>query len=216
MNARKLAVPALFGAGIVVVALARGFAAPPAAANRAPASMQMRQASAGLLRRLAAAADGYRTGAPVWIVAKYAFPYDVLGVFPDSTAATRALGDSGYAVFGPFVTPQDFGSPAMLTPVPHCDPTIYDPRKCTGVISWARPDSAWAVADIDSLEITFFHRSGRRWRLATRGLPLDAVFFKLGGIDKFAVPYYTELYGPAYTAEWRESLGAYIRRGAAR
>src|SRR5437016_343889 len=62
--------------------------------------------SAGLLRRLAAAADGYRTGEPVWVVASTYEPYQVEGVYPTVAEANRRSPSiRGGKVFGPYVTP---------------------------------------------------------------------------------------------------------------
>src|SRR5439155_17062144 len=54
-----------------------------------PAPQDTTRISAGLLRRLAAAADGYRTGEPIWIVASPAEPYSVFGAFPSFEEARR-------------------------------------------------------------------------------------------------------------------------------
>jgi hypothetical protein len=62
--------------------------------------------SATLLRVLAEAADGYRTGQPVYFVADHRFPHQVLGSFASRGAADSVRADSGatFAVFGPYVT----------------------------------------------------------------------------------------------------------------
>ncbi len=162
--------------------------------------------SAALLRRLAAAADGYRTGEPVYVVASYEFPYTVVGVVGTRDSAlikARAYGRPA-AVFGPYVTPPDFGRAPTLLLMVHVRPTV-----------WGN-DSAppWREQDIDSVAVTVYHRSRRTWHKVTHGLDDDAIFFTLAAIDKFVLPYYTQLYGPAYADSLRRSLGAYIRGSA--
>jgi hypothetical protein len=162
-------------------------------------------ASAPLLRRLAAAADGYRTGAPVYVVASYVSPYDVVGVFSTRDSALRARGyDRSSAVFGPYVTSLDFDRPSAFLPMMHSRPTIYK-------LLDSLPQPAWWERDIDSVAITVYHRSRGTWHTVHRGLEGDAVFFSLASIDKFALPYYAQLYGPGYADSLRRSLGAYIR-----
>ena len=160
--------------------------------------------SAALLRRLAAAADGYRTGAPVYVVASYEYPYTVVGVVGtrDSAALIKARAAGRYtAVFGPYVTPPDFGRASTLLLLGHIRPTV-----------WLN-DSAptWREQDIDSVAVTVYHRSRGTWRKVTHGLDDDAMFFTLAAVDKFALPYYAQLYSPAYADSLRQSLGAYIR-----
>ncbi len=74
--------------------------------------------AAPLLRRLAEAADAYRTGRPVYVVAANTPPYDVVGTFEDTTAAKAAAARAGtaYRVYGPYVTPPDRyrGAPAQV------------------------------------------------------------------------------------------------------
>ena len=164
--------------------------------------------SAPLLRRLAAAADGYRTGAPVYVVASYVSPYEVVGVFSTRDSALKARGyGRSRAVFGPYVTPLDFDRPSAFLPMMHSTPTIYFD---------SLPQPVWWERDVDSIAITVYHRSRGTWHKVSRGLEVDALFFSLASIDKFALPYYARLYGPAYADSVRRSLAAYIRTGSER
>lgn len=214
MVANRLAIPVIAFGGVLLAALVLGTWGGPAlraGETVVAAPVDTPQVlSAALLRRIAEAADGYRTGTAVFVVASYAFPYTVAGVFESRERAMRVARESGesYAVFGPYTTPQDFGRPTAFVTKPHCDPTIYDPRFCG---TWVLPDTAWLADDVDSLTITVYHRSGRRWVGTNRGHDLDAVFFKLPAIDKFLIPYHTRLYGPESAARLRDSIGAYIR-----
>src|SRR5574341_128203 len=64
-----------------------------------------------LLKRLAEAVDGTRTGAQVWVVASYAAPHRILGTF-ETRATAQALADSAggwFRVFGPYLTQRDPG-----------------------------------------------------------------------------------------------------------
>jgi hypothetical protein len=65
--------------------------------------------SATMLRVLAEAADGNRTGRPVFFVADYRFPHQVAGPFDSREEAERLRADSGstFGVFGPYVTPPE-------------------------------------------------------------------------------------------------------------
>ena len=67
--------------------------------------------SATMLRVLAEAADAERTGQPVFFVADYRFPHQVLGPFGSRDEAARLQADSGstFAVFGPYTTPTEPG-----------------------------------------------------------------------------------------------------------
>lgn len=212
MIARSLAVPALFVVGVLVTMLVVRVP-PPAHAARNPAGAAVtaqdstRAMPAALLRRLAEAADGYRTGAPVWVVASYERPYTVVGVYPSQEQAFRVARERGklFEVFGPYVTPLDYGRLPLVMAKTHCWPTIYN------CLEWQLPEAPWFAEDVDSMTITIFHRSGQTWRKTSPGLGVDAVFFTLSAIDKFVVPYYTQLYGPEYAKSMRDSLGAYIQ-----
>jgi len=63
--------------------------------------------SATMLRVLAEAADGERSGRAVYFVADHRFPHKVLGPFFSLDEAQRVQADSGatFGVFGPYTTP---------------------------------------------------------------------------------------------------------------
>lgn len=65
--------------------------------------------SAPMLKVLAEVADVYRTGRPVFLVADYRFPHNVIGHFSTRADAERLKADSGatFGVFGPYVTKAD-------------------------------------------------------------------------------------------------------------
>src|SRR5256885_8497878 len=64
--------------------------------------------SAPLLRRLAEAADGYRTGKAIYVVTSVRDPYDVRGVFATDSLATIEARKEGptYRVYSPSATPR--------------------------------------------------------------------------------------------------------------
>lgn len=72
--------------------------------------------SATMARVLAEAADQYRTGRPIYLVADYRFPHSVAGPFTSAAVARRDQADSGatFGVFGPFLTRPD--PPSDSTP----------------------------------------------------------------------------------------------------
>ncbi len=213
MRILKPAVSAVFIAGALLVPMrwtpARAVAPEPQAAPQDTTT----RISAGLLRRLGAAADGYRTGEPVWIVASPYEPYPVEGVYPTFPEATRhAPLIRGGRVFGPYVTPLDEGRAMIFVPTRHVDPTIY---MMDSSPTWTLPRTPLAMATVDSLVITAYNREGGIWRGVTRG-NVDAVFFTLSAYDKFVSPYYSALSGPGVATELRQSILQYIRRAPER
>jgi hypothetical protein len=96
-----------------------------------------RQVSATLLRALAEAADGYRTGQPVWVVASHAGPPYVVGVYPTRDSAARVARESaGRDVFGPYVTAADQTRPDS--------PTLVG-----AVLTFRMPDGRQVPVNID-------------------------------------------------------------------
>lgn len=74
----------------------------------------MADISSRLIRRVAEAADGYRTGEPVWIVSGEA-PVDAVEVFDSEAEAQTAAAKPGAILHGPFVTETDDFPP--VTPI---------------------------------------------------------------------------------------------------
>ena len=83
--------------------------AAPLRSQAAPQRSQDEPIPAGMLRVLAEAADGFRTGQAVFFVADRRYPYNIAGTFESRPAAEAARADSGssYGVFGPYTTPAD-------------------------------------------------------------------------------------------------------------
>jgi len=163
--------------------------------------------SASLLRRLAEAVDGYRTGETLFVAAARSFPHDVAGVFTTSRQATEVARRKGvdYGVFGPYFAPPDSGNEMML----------YSLRPCPGLHEWDSwcPDTTFslnqsvAYANIKDITITIHAKDGSSVErvLAPQ---VDAVFLTLSAIDKFVMPYYTRVYNAQFAADMR---AAYVR-----
>ncbi|MGH7538566.1 MAG: hypothetical protein ACREMF_08030 [Gemmatimonadales bacterium] len=208
-----LAAAVLLLGSVSVILGGRG---PRAGAARAPAQTppDTEPLSASLLRRLAAAADGYRTGERVYVVAAFDPPHNVAGVFanPDEAVLVRdsvqRKSHQRYGKFGPYRSPKDQGRPIVFLARPRCWPTIFP----CWLARW-RPSEGGPVfvKDLDSVSIVAYRHSGPPWRMTADPMELDAVFFTMSAIDKFVLPYYTALSGPAYAAMLRDSLEAYIR-----
>lgn len=179
-----------------------------------------RMMSATLLRRLGEAVDGYRTGNPVFVVAQFEFPHEVLGVFTRAQAMQVAHGaGAGYMVFGPYVAPEDNGEEPYVLVRRHSSDSIVNPNAVVpptcpkGGIH--RPDSycpprdsirsfvALPVSEIRDIAITVHMNNGQEVVSAWRPNEIDAVFLTLSAFDKFAIPYYTSVFGAEYAAQIR-------------
>ena len=129
---------------------------------------QATSVSATMLRVLAETADGVRTGRDVYFVADYRFPHHVTGPFATRAAADRVRSDSG-ATFGVF-------GPYR---------TAADPVS----------DSATRVVRVT---VVTENARGTRQTIEIDPSVVDALFFTQSAVDKFVIPYYSELYGPQY------------------
>lgn len=168
--------------------------------------------TASLLKRLGEAVDGSRTGAPVWVVAAWRFPHRVLGVFANrevAAAATRRL--AGYGLFGPYIAPPDSGVSTLMYTMDPC-PGRHDPYSNCPDSLWSGYSLALPQSAIDSITINLFSEGAIAAHRSFTPDQLDAVFFTLPAIDKFAIPYYERLYGAAYAARMRAD---YLRAIAA-
>jgi hypothetical protein len=142
-----------------------------------PAAGQDTTVSATMLRVLAEAADGFRTGRPVFLVADYRFPHNVAGAFAtyeEARRVRRMQADSGatFGVFGPYVTRRD-----------------------------PRSDSASRVV---AVQLTIKSPKGRLRTVNVNPDTVDALFFTMPAVDKFVIPYYSRTYGPDYAAALRK------------
>ena len=169
--------------------------------------------SAGLLRRLAESADAYRTGRVVYLVAQDSGYFPVLGGFAsrdEALAATRNAAGGKWYVYAT-MTPTDYsgGTPLAQAVLPGC----YKDTKTT---LWVCPpkDSlrVMALDELDRIDITFVRRTGRPTTVSLDPAHAGATIYTLQDFDRFIVPYYTRVLGPAQAARMREDLLSYVRR----
>lgn len=180
------------------------------------------------LKAVAEALDGHRTGEIVFVLLQRDGnpPFDTRVVpTTELQAAERVAGELGrrrgqtYIVAGPYHTEKD---PATLDPDversyavilhdEHSNPTALD----TGY--WGGFDTVREIyLQFETIEGTLFPpEEPLRLRpknttdedVETRTCPwVDAVFFSLGAVDKFLVPYYARLYGADAAKKMREDL----------
>jgi len=166
-----------------------------------------RAMTATLGRVVAEAADGHRTGEPVWVAAGYEFDHPVLGVFPTYDEALAAISDSleTYGVFGPFETPPDIERGPMLLVAIGCH-VPGSKRICP----WL-PIGPLQLDAVDRMELGIFTTAGDTTRYQFSPTDIDALFFTISAFDKFFAPYYTHVYGPEFTSAMREELMRYGR-----
>ncbi|HEU4453697.1 MAG TPA: hypothetical protein VFR81_11590, partial [Longimicrobium sp.] len=121
--------------------------------------MNARPLSAALLRRLGEAADGYRTGRPIYVVACYDDPRNDLRVFERESDAVEHLARAGdrFGMFGPFATPAD-GS-ATGSPVREVAVTLHasDGGERVVRLDGAKYDSFfWSASAIDKFAVPYY------------------------------------------------------------
>jgi hypothetical protein len=172
--------------------------------------------TAPLLKRLASAVDGYRTGRPVWVVASVRFPNDVAGVFSsvDPAESAVALYGSLYRRFGPFIAPRDSGLATIMVGLacpkrldtscrPHLDSLPTDSNSIQPV----------PIDEVSSITLTVLTKRGRSMSKTVLPESAEAFFLTMSAVDKFLIPYYTQVYGAEYAARLRrEYLRWFIGR----
>ena len=174
--------------------------------------------SASLLRRLAEAADAHRTGQSIWLVADPRFPHDVDTVLVSPPAEDLVL-PAGYHVYGPYLTPRDFGLPvAQVIGCVHTkfpSPSAFDPRRRRDARLWPStgmcPMRAIPIDSIARMELIVVTLADTL-RIPLPPQMVDAVFFSVSAFDKFVAPYYARVQGPAYAQALRDSVEAVVRR----
>lgn len=167
--------------------------------------------SSALLRRLAEAVDAQRDNRAVWVVVQPQAPYDVRGIFhSQAEAAAAATSLAGYAVYGPYVNPPDSGFQTMLLTVDPCPGRHGSSSQCPDTtIGGSSLIRAMPVESVDSVVVTIYGQRAAPIHRTFGGGDVDALFFTMSAIDKFAIPYYSRLYGPAVAARMRSD---YLRR----
>ena len=174
--------------------------------------------SAGLARVLAETADGFRDGQPHWIVANPRYPYRVSGVFPSEAAARASLAPGGVdLVFGPWVTLPGLNPPGFVLPDPLPQPDVW--LRCKhmllpipSIMDPYCPSQGIPIRDIREMTLLIRTASDTfRVNLMEGGIA-DAVFLTASSIDKFVLPYYARVYGPAFAAAMGDSIRARASR----
>lgn len=157
---------------------------------------------AALLRRVAEAVDGDRTGRLQYLVVTIREPHDVLASFGDRAPAVAfSLRNPGTIVVGPYYAPADSGQPAPLYLLQGC----YHDRTLTRYICGdSTRSNAIAATEIREIVITVAAFDSTLTR-TTRYSPAhaDAFFFTQSAVDKFVLPYYHWVYGAEYAADLR-------------
>jgi hypothetical protein len=167
---------------------------------------------ATLAKRLAEAADGYRTGEPVWFAAAFAYPHELRGPFPSEEAALAAIRDvlPSYGVFGPYVTPRDLDRTTVFIGITHMRPTHYVFGR-DSLLSWL-PEIPLPLDSIESITVTVHPTTRDAYSFEFDPKKSDALFFTLSAVDKFVLPYYAGVLGVDYAAQMRARLRDYIMR----
>lgn len=190
--------PALVSATILMWsslgALALGVG--PRRASAQPASPP----TAVLLKRIAEAVDGHRTGALVFVVAALEFPHDVAATLEDSTEANRLVAARpGTRRFGPYQTEKDPGLQlSFISKCVHLESAMHE--------TYCPERPILPFTDVDSVQLAIFVRNAGAPRMVSVPKGADAMFFTLSAIDKFVIPYYTSVLGLVETARMRQRL----------
>jgi len=198
--------------GVAAIGWARGGVAPTVSQwpDSAPPP------SAGLLRRLAESADAFRSGRVVYLVAQDSGYYNVAGGFysrDSALALVRANGPTWHA-YPTQTSPDPYGADGSVQVIlPGC-------YKDTRTTRWICPtrDSSGALLpvmrlrDVLRIEVTFVQGGGKRTTVRMEPQNAGATIYTLQDFDRFIVPYYTRVLGPAYAARQREELMSFVRR----
>jgi hypothetical protein len=159
------------------------------------------KAPATLLRRLAEAADGFRTGEDIWIVADPLYPHTLLGVYPTLAEAERARDSErpSYGVFGPFQTDPSYALSRDVVLLkcklegsgwcPNHRRSMFDPRDVI--------EMSISITLVDTTIVYNFSPD-----------TIQAWFISMGAIERFVLPYYIRLNGIDWTNAFNDSLAA--------
>jgi len=161
----------------VLISLVLGTTRPPSEIL----AQDTKTVSATMLKVLGEAADGARTAQPVFFVADYRFPHQVVGPFDSLAQAQRVQTDSGtnFGIFGPYTTRKDpapsggsriIGITITVARGAHRDTLTVDPQKVDALF--------FSAAAIDKFVIPYYGRTyGSEYaqKLRTRLAPLGII-----------------------------------------
>lgn len=175
---------------------------------------QLPPQSATLLHRLAESADAFRTGETVYLVASDSFPHPVLGGFAtrgEAASLARQAGPSFHVY--PVRTPRDLAAQEQVI-LPGC----YKNDITTQYVCPREPTMrALRLSEMRDIVVVYRLRSGDSLRMSISADSVSAMMFTIDAFDRFIVPYYVKLFGPAYVARMRDSVLRYAgTAGAAR
>lgn len=162
-----------------------------------------------LLRRIAEAVEGDRSGGQVYVVASLDGLHPVAGTFPDPKSAEQAAFDlgGGFQVFGPYQAPPE--PPPGLTV--GC---VHNSRNSMMHIRTlcVPPRRPVEFEDVARITLLLERVDGR---IDTLPLPKggDAIFLTLTAFDKFALPYYERTLGLAGATEMRQGFVTVYQTG---
>ncbi|MBK6485881.1 MAG: hypothetical protein IPF98_03220 [Gemmatimonadetes bacterium] len=159
-----------------------------------------------MLKRIAEAVDGNRTGDLVYVVASFEPTSPVLGVFPDVATARAVADKSGVkaAVFGPYQTDLDNTDAVISACVHDRFSSRMQPERCTPPVN---------RRDIVQMELVL-QRSGGGRDTIPLSPDADAIFLGMAAIDKFVVPYYVRTIGLRDAGQLRDDFEQRFRAGA--
>lgn len=166
-----------------------------------------------VLKRMAEAADGHRTGEMRYFVYSHEFPHDVEGVFESEEEALAAMNELG-PDFGmlPILTDRDI--PRHVDPAYERPPLLILGFDCP----WHEPSSLCRQTDypeaettipfdaIDSTRVQVFHGGDVFREMVFGPGELDALFLSLSALEKFYIPYLARVYGVEFAAEYRREF----------
>jgi len=159
-----------------------------------------RSPDAVMLKRIAEAVDGDRSGGMVYVVAGYDPVNPIVGVFhdPKSAAASAYKAGNGATMFGPYQAALDTTIAQTMTCV-HIKTSVMNLR-CVP------PGRTTQFSDIATLTLMITRTDGGR-----DSVPLpqgaDAIFLGAPALDKFVIPYYVRLVGLTATTDMRNGFG---------
>ena len=175
-----------------------------------------RGVTATLLKRLGEIVDGHRGGGSIYVVISYRFPHTVAAVTASHDSALVAARVAGnlYGVFGPYESSAESSRGELYA----TQPCIKNPT--TSVIYCGDTTMVYSPApvpmvDVRTVTISVTTSDGKVHTQTFGPERVEAVFFTMASIDKFAIPYYERVLGVEFAANLRTRLQAAFGIGAA-
>jgi len=166
----------------------------PSQAQTAPALTPV------MLKRIAEALDGNRTGEQVYVVVSTEPTNEVLGVVTDRRAADELVkaAEGKALVAGRFQTEKDLALKIAACVHDGINSRLHT-DKCVG------PILRVTLGEITAMNLVLTRSGGA---IDTLAIPpgADAIFLSMPAIDKFAIPYYLRTIGLQATGEMRSQL----------